>query len=61
LPEPELGVGLGAVGGHHLGHRPVAVGEQDPLAEQALFETGAGAGVGAPGKSQLCWLVAGKG
>jgi hypothetical protein len=35
LPEAEFGVGLGAVGGDDVGHRPVAVGEQDPLAEQA--------------------------
>ena len=36
LAEAEFGVGLGAVGGHHVGHRPVAVGEQDPFAERSL-------------------------
>ena len=37
LAEAELGVGLGAVGGDDVGHRPVAVGEQDPFAEQPLL------------------------
>ena len=61
LAEAELGVGLGAVGGDHVGHRPVAVGEQDPLAEQARLEPGAGAGVGAPGQPQLGGRLAGQG
>jgi hypothetical protein len=45
LAEAEFGVGLGTVGGHHLGDRPVAVGEQDPLAEQLLFEVFSGFGI----------------
>jgi hypothetical protein len=62
LPEPEFGFGLRPVGGHDVGDGPaVAVGEQDPLAEQALFEFRAGAGVGAPGQPEGGRVVAGEG
>jgi len=62
LPEPGLDFGLGSVGGDHVGDRPgAAVGEQDPFAEQALFEGGAGAGVGAPGQPEVGWVLAGEG
>jgi hypothetical protein len=50
LPEPGLDLGLGAVGGDHVGGGPgVSVGEQDPFAEGPGLEASAGAGVGAPG------------
>ena len=39
LPEPEFGIGLGAVGLHHLADRPVVVGgDQDPFTEHLCFE-----------------------
>jgi hypothetical protein len=41
-----FGVGLGAVGGDHLGCGPVvAVGEQDPLSEDLCFQRTAGLAV----------------
>jgi len=41
-----FGVSLGAVGGDHLGCRPVvAVGEQDPLSEDLCFQRMAGLAV----------------
>src|SRR5258706_8588782 len=59
LPEAELGRGLGAVPGDHLAGRPVVViGDQDMLAEQVLFQGGAGAGVDAPGEPQVLGLAA---
>src|SRR5262245_47549323 len=61
LTEPEFGVGLRPVGGHNVSYGPVAVGEQDPLAEQALFETFPGFGVAAPGQPQVRGCVAGHG
>jgi len=55
LAEAGFGVGLGAVGGDHLGHRPVvAVGEQDPLAEDLGFQGPAGAS-GVPGPIPRHW------
>jgi hypothetical protein len=45
LPERALDVGLGAVGGHDVDHRPVvAVGEQDAFAEDLVFEPVGGRG-----------------
>jgi len=37
---------------------PVAVGEEDAFAEEAFFQSRAGAGVDAPGEAQLRRLVA---
>ena len=43
LAEAGFGVGLGAVGGDDLGGGPVvAVGEQDPLAEDLVFQAPGG-------------------
>jgi hypothetical protein len=62
LPEPELDLGLGAVGGHDVGGWPVVtVGEQDPLAEQPAFQAVAGAGVASPGQAQLGRVLPGQG
>ena len=62
LAESGLGLGLGAVGGHDLGGGPgVAVGEQDPLAEQAAFQPAAGGGVDGEAQAQVGGLVAGEG
>ena len=49
LAEAGFGVGLGAVGGDHLTGGPVvAVGEQDPLAEDLGFQGLAGLAVDSP-------------
>ena len=61
LAEGELGLGLGPVPGHDLGNRPVVVaGDQHVLAENLLFEGGAGVRVDAPGKPQVLRLVSGE-
>jgi hypothetical protein len=61
LAEGELGLGLGSVGGDHLGHGPVVViGDQHVLAEDLLFQGGAGGRVDAPGQAQVFGLVAGE-
>jgi hypothetical protein len=39
----------------------VAVGEQDPIAEDPVLEPGSGAAVGAPGQAQFGALCAGEG
>jgi hypothetical protein len=39
----------------------IAVGEQDPFAEQLVFQAFPGPGVGAPGQPQLGGLLAGQG
>ena len=45
LAEAGFGVGLGAVGGDHLGYGPVvAVGEQDPFAEDLRLPAPGGPG-----------------
>jgi len=50
LAEGELGFGLGPVAGDDVRDRPVVVaGDQDVLAEDFLFQRGAGGWVGAPG------------
>ena len=60
LAEAGFGVGLGAVGGDHLGHGPVvAVGEQDPLAEDLGFQGVAGLAVDAA-TTGAGWLGAGR-
>ena len=52
LREAFFDVGLGAVGGDHVGGRPVvAVGEQDPFAEVFVFEVAVRGVVGAPGQA----------
>jgi hypothetical protein len=61
LAEAEFGVGLGAVGGHDVGYRPVAVGEQDAFAERPRLKPGTGARVAAPVRPQLGGLLAGEG
>jgi hypothetical protein len=61
LAEGELGLGLGPVAGDHLGGGPlVVVGDQDVLAEDLLFQGGAGACVDAPGKPQVPGLFPGE-
>ena len=61
LPEGELGLGLGPVPGDDLGDGPVVViGDQDVLAEDLLFQRGAGVRVDAPGQAQVLGLVAGQ-
>jgi hypothetical protein len=58
LSEGELGLGLGPVAGDHLRHRPVAMaGDQHVLAEDLLFQGGAGSGIHAPGQAQVPRLV----
>src|SRR5258706_240887 len=58
LPEGELRFGLGPVAGDHLGGGPVVVaGDQDVLAEQFLFQGGAGCLVDGPGQAQAGGLV----
>ena len=53
LAEPELGLGLGAVAGDDLGDGPVVVaGDQDVLAEDLLFQRGAGLLVDVPGQPE---------
>ena len=60
LAEGELGFGLGPVPGDHLGGGPVVVaGDQHVLAEEFLFQRGAGVLVDAPGQAQVFGLVAG--
>jgi hypothetical protein len=50
------------VGGHGLGDRPaVAVGEQDPFAEQAGLQRFAGGGVDGEGQAQVGGPLAGEG
>jgi hypothetical protein len=62
LPEAEFGFGLRSVGRNDVSNGPaVAVGEQDPFAEQAVFQFRAGAGVGAPGQPEAGRVVAGEG
>src|SRR6266536_3596613 len=62
LAEPGFDLGLGAVGGHHLGGGPlVAVGEQDPLAEDAALQAPAGRLVGVPRQAEGGWRIAGEG
>jgi len=52
LPEGELGLGLGPVGGDDVGGGPVVVaGDQDVLAEELVFEGSAGGGVDVPGEA----------
>jgi len=59
LAEGELGFGLGPVPGDDLGHGPVVViGDQHVLAEDFLFQRGAGGRVDGPGQAQVLWLVA---
>ena len=59
LAEGELGLGLGPVPGDDLGDGPVVVaGDQHVLAEDLLFQRGAGVGVDAPGQAQVLGLVA---
>ena len=54
LPEAELDVGLGPVGGDHIGYGPVfAVGDQDPFAEDLVFQGGPGPGVDDDGEPAL--------
>src|SRR5882724_10176297 len=55
----ENGFALGPVPGDDLGHGPVVViGDQDVLAEDFLFQRGAGGRVDGPGQAQVLWLVA---
>jgi hypothetical protein len=62
LAETGFGVGLGAVGGDHLGRGPVAaVGEQDPLAKDLVLQRAAGGGAGAEGDRQAGRGLAGEG
>src|SRR5258708_2487911 len=57
----ENGLGLGPVAGHDLGDGPVVVaGDQDVLAEDLLFQRGAGLLVHVPGKPQVFRLLAGQ-
>ena len=57
----ELGLGLGPVAGDDLRDGPVVViGDQHVLAEDFLFQGGAGGGVGFPGEAQVFGLVAGQ-
>ena len=61
LPEGELGLGLGPVPGDDLWDGPVVlIGDQDVLAEDLLFERGAGLLVDVPGKAQVPGPVAGQ-
>ncbi len=61
LAEAELGLGLGTVGGHHLGQGPVLVGgDQDAFAEHLGFQVGAGVVVNGPGQPVCGWGVAGQ-
>lgn len=60
LPEPGFDSVLRAVGGHDVAGAPVvAVGEQDPIAEDPILEPGSGPAVGAPGQAQFGGLCAG--
>jgi len=62
LPETRFDLGLGAVGRDDIGGGPViAVGEQDPFAEQLLFQSVAGTCVGAEGQAQLRGGLPGQG
>ena len=62
LSEPGLDLGLGTVGGDHLGDGPLdTVGEQDPLTEDPVFQALAGVSVGVPGQSELGRGVPGQG
>ena len=59
LAEAGLGLGLGPVTGDRLGYGPVVmVGDQHVLAEQFLFQGGAGVWVDAPGEPQVLGLLA---
>ena len=61
LPEPEFGLGLGPVPGDDVGNGPVVVaGDQHVLAEDLLFQRGAGDRVDVPGQPQVLGLVAGQ-
>src|SRR6516225_3905607 len=61
LAEGELGVGLGPVGGDHVGDGPVVVaGDQDAFAEDLGFQLAAGAVVDVPGQTVLGGCVAGE-
>ena len=61
LPEGEFRLGLGPVAGDDLGHGPVVVaGDEHVLAEDLLFEGGAGVRVGAPGQAEVFRLVPGQ-
>ena len=62
LPEAGFDLGLGAVGGHDVGDGPgVAVGEQDPFAEQAFFQRLRGRWCRWRGQAQVGGVVAGEG
>ena len=52
LAEAEFDFGLRAVSGDDIRDGPVAVGEQDPFAEQALLQAFRALGVGVPGETQ---------
>jgi len=61
LVEAELGVGLGAVGGDHVGDRPVvAVGDQDLFAGYLGFQRVASVLVDLDAQSVLCGGRAGE-
>jgi len=61
LPEPEFRLGLRPVAGDDLGDGPVVVaGDQDVLAEDLLFEGGAGVLVDVPGQAQVFRLFSGQ-
>jgi hypothetical protein len=61
LTETELGVGLRAVRGDHIGDGPVVVvGDQDPFAEDLVFQGGPGVFVDVPGQVQIGGGVAGQ-
>ena len=56
LAEPELGLGLGAVAGDDFGDGPVvAVGDEEPFAEDAVFQGGAGGVVDLPVQPDVWW------
>src|SRR5665647_3380450 len=59
LAEVGFDFGLGAVAGHHLGDAPlVAVGEDDPFAEQLIGQCGLGPLIAPPDEAELCGLGA---
>src|ERR1035438_1198190 len=61
LPEGELRFGLGPVTCDDLGYWPVVVaGDEHVLAEDLLFQPGAGGGVLPPGQAQVFRLVTGQ-